>query len=236
MREVDEAVRTDQVSEAAKKYGIAAGAALVIGLAALGGFLWWQGNSEGSLEEQSETLVGALDEYEAGNFDVADQELAALSEDGSPGNMAAAQMLRAAAALEAGRGDDARALYQRVIDNGDVPQAMRDAAQVRLVSAAYDDMEPAEVIERLGPLANADSDWFGSAGELVAMAYLDSGREEDAGKLLVEIAKDEEVPASLRARTRQLAGVLGYDAIEDVEETLAELGADGPAAEPATAQ
>ena len=50
MREVDEAVRTDQVSEAAKKYGVAAGSVLVIGLAALAGFLWWQGSSEGDLE------------------------------------------------------------------------------------------------------------------------------------------------------------------------------------------
>jgi len=55
------------------------------------------------------------------------------------------------------------------------------------------------------------------------MAYLEQGREEQAGPLLVEIASNEDVPDSLRARTRQLAGFLGYDAIEDVEEIMAEI-------------
>ncbi len=38
------------------------------------------------------------------------------------------------------------------------------------------------------------------------------------------------MPQSIRARARQLAGLLGVDAIEDVEETLAEIGGDVPAA------
>ena len=98
----------------------------------------------------------------------------------------------------------------------------------------FDDLDPQVVIDRLGPLAQADNAWFGSAGELVAMAYLEQDRAEQAGPLLVEIARNEDVPESLRARTRQLAGFLGYDAVEDVEEMMAEIAearaANGPAA------
>ena len=79
--------------------------------------------------------------------------------------------------------------------------------------------------------------WFGSAGEMVAMAYLKQGKENLAGPLFAAIAKDDEVPQSLRTRTRQLAGLLGYDAVEDVDETLAELRTEtGEASAPAPAQ
>ena len=70
------------------------------------------------------------------------------------------------------------------------------------------------------PLAVPGNAYFGSAGELVAMAYLEQGEREQAGTLFAAIAKDEDVPQSLRARTRQMAGLLGVDAIEDVDELL----------------
>ena len=51
--------------------------------------------------------------------------------------------------------------------------------------------------------------------------------------MIGEIAKDEEVPESLRSRARQMAGLLGVDAIEDVDQVLDELaeaqGAQGAA-------
>ena len=55
------------------------------------------------------------------------------------------------------------------------------------------------------------------------MAYLKQGRNDLAGPLFAAIAKDENVPATLRSRARQMAGLLGFDAIDDVAETLAEL-------------
>jgi hypothetical protein len=70
----------------------------------------------------------------------------------------------------------------------------------------------------------AGNAWFGSAGELVANAYLDQGKPEQAGPLLVAIAQDETVPQSLRARMLQLAGRYGFDAIDDVDELMSDLG------------
>src|SRR5690606_23932546 len=76
--------------------------------------------------------------------------------------------------------------------------------------------------------------WFGSAGELVGMAYLKQDKKELAGPLFAEIAKDESVPGSLRSRARQLAGLLGYDAVVDVDAALAEMSAaSGASALPA---
>ncbi len=71
-------------------------------------------------------------------------------------------------------------------------------------------MKPDDVIARLKPLAKPGNPWFGSAGELVAMAYLKQGKRDLAGPLFASIAKDENAPKSMRSRARQMAGMLGY--------------------------
>lgn len=223
MREVDEAVRTDHVGDIARKYGIAIGAALVLALAAFGGWLFWQSQKESGREAESEQLVIATDQLEAGNLDIADEQLAALAADGGPGAAASATLLRAGIALQQGRSDEAAALFRQVANDSRAPQAYRDLALIRAVTTEYDDLQPQQVIEQLGPLASAGNPWFGSAGELVAMAYLEQGNTAAAGPLLAQIAQDDNVPPTLRSRTRQLAGVLGFDAVEDVEQTLAEV-------------
>lgn len=224
MREVDEAVRTDEVTGALRKWGWPLGIAVVLGLAGFGGYLYWDSRNEAALERQSEILVQAMDELEAGNLPQADQELATIDGEISPMAKAVANMLRAGIALEGGRTDDAVAFYEQVVADEQVSQATRDAALLRLVTANYDNMDPQAVIDRLGPLAVAGNAWFGSAGELVANAYLDQGKPEQAGPLLVAIAQDETVPQSLRARMLQLAGRYGFDAIDDVDELMSDLG------------
>ena len=222
MREVDEAVRHDEVGDFARKYGWPLGIAFVVALAAFGGFLLWQDRGEGELEAQSEDLVQAIDELEAGNTDIADEELAALAE-GEGGAAIMATMLRAAIALERDDPEAAAALFDQVSANDDISAEMRDIATIRSVSARYDAMEPQAVIDRVGPLAVPDNAYYGSAGELVAHAYLDQGKTAEAGALLADIAGNEEVPSSLRARARELAGLLGVDAIENVDATIAEI-------------
>lgn len=220
MREVDEAVRTDEVTNAARKYGWPVGIGLLLGLAAFGGYLWWDARTEAALERQSEMLVLAMDKLDAGQLDDADAELALIDGDVSPAAFASALMMRAAIAMQEDRFDEAVTFYEQVIANEKAPQPMRDASLVRKVSIRFDQMEPQAIIDELQALARPGTPWFGSAGEMVAHAYLAQDKPELAGPLLVQIAQDETVPDSLRARTRQLAGFYGFDAIEDVGELM----------------
>lgn len=222
MREVDEAVRQDEVAGFAKKYGWPLGITFGLGLAAFGGFLFWQGQTEDDLEAQSEAFVLAIDELEAGNTDIADEELALLAE-GEGGVAMLASMLRAGIAIEDERPADAAALYERVITDPEAPAELRDVATIRSVTLQFDDLDPQEVIDRVGPMAVPDNDFYGSAGELVVHAYLAQGKEDEAGALLLDLANNEDVPQSIRGRARQLAGLLGVDAIEDVNAALSEI-------------
>jgi len=228
MREIDEAVRKDDVEQFAKKYGVILGGALTLALAGFGGYLIWDSQVEAGLEEQSEALVSALDSSQASEFDAATEKVAPLIGDGSPAARTSARFLQAGAALESEKFDEAVALFKQVADDPEAPPALRDLARIREVATNYDDREPAEVIELLKDLAVPGNAFFGSAGELTAIAHIEAGNRAQAGTLFAEIAKDETVPETLRSRARQMAGLLGVDAIEDVEKLLEDEGVISP--------
>ncbi len=225
LREVDEAVRQDSFSHFGKRYGIPVGGLLLAGLLAFGGWLWWDARQEAELERVSERLITATDQLDAENFDSADSAFAELEEGSGPGAAAVAKLARAGIAFRQGRADEAAELYAAVAANGDAPGPFRDFATLREVAINYDKMEPEAVVERMKPLARPGAPFFGSAGELLGAAYLDQDKPELAGPLFAEIAKDETVPESLRSRARQLSGLMGIDAIEDVDEALDEMRA-----------
>jgi hypothetical protein len=119
---------------------------------------------------------------------------------------------RAALALRANDRKTAIGLYQQVEDDGGLPQPYRDLAVVRRTMTEFDQLKPDEIITRLAPLAQAGKPFFGSAGEMTAMAMLNKGDRNGAGQLFARIAADKQVPQSIRARAVQLAGSLGVDA------------------------
>jgi hypothetical protein len=233
LREVDEAMRKDQLGSAAKRYGWLIGGGLFLAMCAFGGYLLWQDSREGTLETASDTLITTLDKLEAGQIEQAEDDLAKLAQ-ADTATAVSAKMAQAAIALGEDRQKDAVALFDEIAADADAPRPYRDLATLRSVATRYEEMEPQQVIDRLKPLATPGNPWFGSAGELVAMAYLKQGKQDLAGALFAAIAKDENVPESLRGRTRQMAGLLGVDAVEDVDETLAQMrGEETAAAAPA---
>ncbi len=229
LREVDDAVRQDQYAEAAQKYGKTIVAVIVLVLAAFGGYLYWESRQNAAREANSEQFVSALDEVQRGNLASGDKALGPVIAAGSDGAQAAARMLKAGIAMEQKKPAEAAAIYDQVSADEQAPEVMRNLATIRAVSARYDTMKPADVIARLKPLAAPGSAWFGPAGELVAMAYLDQGKQAEAGALFAAIARDKDTPETLKARSRQMAGLLGVDAIDDVDTVLGESAA--PAAQ-----
>lgn len=218
LREVDDALRQDQFEGFFKRYGIPVIAVIVVGLAGFGGWLWWHSHQKAEREAHAETFIQALDDVEASNLKAADDKLALLVEDADGGSAAAAKLMRAGIALQNGDAKAASAMYGEVAADGDAPQPLRDLASVRAVAANFDTLPPQEVVDRLKPYAQPGNPFFGIAGELTGFAYLKQNKANLAGPLFAKIARDESQPESLRSRTRQIAGVLGVDAIEDVIE------------------
>jgi hypothetical protein len=221
LREVDEALREDQMVGALQRYGKPLGLALAAGLLGLGGYLYWDHSVKQAAAERSEKTVLALETLTAGptSADAAAKDLAALAKDGSDGSKAAAAMLVAAVKQQQGKGDEAAKAFAAIAADTAVPQPYRDLAAIRDVAIRFDTMPPQQVIDRLKPLAVPGNAWFGSAGEMVGMAYLKAGKPDQAGPLFAAMAKDKGVPKSLRARARLIAGQLGADPGEDPDQT-----------------
>lgn len=229
MREVDDAVRQSDFDSFMASYGKPLFGVIVLGLAAFGGYLFWDGQREGERERASEELVTALDQLEAGNNAAATERLEAIEGEGTAA--VSAKLMRAGIAAEEGRTDEAATLYREVADDTSAPETFRDIALIRSTALRFDAMEPAQVVAAMRPLAVPGDPFFASAGELLAHAYLEQGNRSEAGALFAQISRDESTPESARARMLNMAGILGVDAVDDVQALLdAQRGAAGAAA------
>jgi hypothetical protein len=212
VREVDENLRRDQMAAKAKAYGTWIVAAVVLFLAAVGGYLYWQNSQQKQAEADSEAVSAALDKAAGGNSKRAQAELVPLGDSSNDVTRASALLGQAALALRKNDRKTAIDLYTKVEGDSGLPQPYRDLATVRRTMTEFDNLKPDEIITRLAPLTEPGKPFFGSAGEMTGMAMLAKGDKAGAGQLFAKIAADKQVPQSIRARAAQLAGSLGVDA------------------------
>ena len=212
VREVDENLRRDQLRDMAKTYGKWIVVAVILFLVAVGGYLYWQDRQNQQAAQESEAMSAALDKAEAGNAKGAAAELTPIGTSSSDVNRASARLAQAALALRQNDRKTAIDIYRELAADDGLPQPYRDVATLRGTMTEYDSLKPDEVIARLSPLAEPGKPFFGSAGELVAMAMLAKNDRAGAGRLFAKIAADPQVPQTIRARAVQIAGSLGVDA------------------------
>ena len=216
-REVDEELRKEQLTSTWKRFGLWIVAGVILLLAAIGGLLYWQQQRQERAGEHAETLTALFDDIQAGKTKQVQPRLDQLAKEGSDGYRASAMLTKADLAIQQGNDAAAVAAFQAVADDADLPAPYRELATIRRTAVEYDKVAPAVVIQRLQPLAVAGSPWFGSAGEMVALAYLKQQKPQEAARIFAAMAKDETLPASIRSRSVQMAGALGVDAVQQAD-------------------
>jgi len=204
VREVDEEYRRDQLVGLWQNYGKIAIAVVGGGLLIFAAYLFWQSMSDSKAGKQGEQFDAAL---KADNLD----DLRKIATEGGPGYSALAKFAQADVLLSRNDIKGAVALYAEIAGDSKLPQPFRDRAIVQQTATEYDSLKPQVVVDRLTGLATPNSAWFGTAGEMVAIAYLNLGKRKEAGALFDQIAQapDGTVPDSIRQRAVQQAGVLG---------------------------
>lgn len=212
LREVDENLRRDRLRDFGKKYGNWIGVAVVLFLAASGGFIWWQQHLVQRSEGQVEEISAIYRDIGAGKMGNVSKQLDPLAESRSKAVRASALFTAAAVALEQNDHKLAIAKYREIAGDDGLPKPYRDAGLIRQTALEFDQIKPDEVISRLQPFAKPGNPWFGSTGEMTALAMIKQGKKDEAGRLFAAIAKDKTVPQSIRARAVQIAGSLGIDA------------------------
>ena len=227
VREVDEEVRREAMTETVRRYGLAIVLGVVAILVAVGGVLWWQHDRAAGREALAERYVTTLNDLEARrSVDVAER-LRPLLDSSDVGYSATARLLLAGQAIKKNDMKAAVAAYGEAAGDEGVPEPFRQLALIRQTALEYESLPPAEVERRLAPLARPGQPYFGSAGELVAHARIKAGNLKGAGALLAQIAADSSAPPTIRSRATQLAGSMGVDAVQPEPDDAASQTATG---------
>jgi len=210
-REVDENLRRDQMRDFFKAYGSWLIGVVVLFLVASAGFIWWQQHQAQRAEGEVEQLAQIYKDIGSGDTSAAPQELDTLSKSGSKAVRASALFTRAALALQQNDSKAAVGIYNSIASDSSLPQPYRDAALIRQTAVQFDDLKPEQVIARLEPLTKPGEPWFGTAGEMTALAMMKQGKNQEAGQLFATIAKDQGVPEPIRNRAAEVASSLGVE-------------------------
>ncbi|WP_415643052.1 tetratricopeptide repeat protein [Sphingomonas antarctica] len=214
MREVDDELRRDQAMGLWRRWGRIAIVAIVVGLIAFGGWLFWRNQQYEARGVEGEQMAQSLQKLEANDVTGATALLTPLAASKTNGYRATAQLALAATALDKGDVDGAAKRYAAIAADTSLDQPFRDLAIIRQTAAEYDKLTPAQVVDRLRPLAVPGNSFFGSAGEMTGIAYMRMGKPKVAGTMFAAMAIDQGVPEAMRSRAVQLAAANGVDATQ----------------------
>ncbi|WP_345168722.1 tetratricopeptide repeat protein [Sphingomonas daechungensis] len=212
LREVDENLRRDRLQDFFQKNAKWIALAVILFLAAAGGWIYWEQYQNKKAAEESEQLHAIFNDIAQNKRQTVPQRVEKLEKSGNDIVRATALFTSAALSLEKNDRTAAVAKYREIVNDKGLPDAYRDAGNIRLTALEFDTIKPDEVIARMAPLAKAGNPWFGSAGEMTALALLKQGKRAEAGRMFAAVAADTQVPGSIRARAVQVAGTLGVDA------------------------
>jgi hypothetical protein len=199
-----------------QRYGWLIIGGIILLLALVAGFLWWQNRQQAERGEMGETLTAVFSDVQAQKTKEVAPRLDQLAEEGTAGYRAAALLTKADVAIQEGNDAAAIAAFKAVAEDGELAEPYRNLALIRQTTLEFDKLPAAQVIQRLRPLAQAGTPWFGSAGELVALAHLKQQQPAEAARIFAAIAKDRTLPRSMRSRAVQMAGALGVDATQEL--------------------
>lgn len=199
IREIDEEVRRDKIAEIWRKHGALIVGALVLLVAAVGAWRYWEFHQERQAQAQSARLEAALKASRDGRGEDAERALAEIARDGGQGYALVARFRQAG---EVGRRDatEGARVFDALAADQTVPPVLRDLARLRAAILRVDSATYAELRPMLEPMAAAGQVFRHTAREMLGVAALKAKNFEDAGRWFDQILVDREAPQGLRQR------------------------------------
>jgi hypothetical protein len=200
--EVTEEVRRDRLFALFRKYGWIGGL-VVLGI--VGGAAWseWQ-KSQAATRAQAfgDALTEALD------LSNPEDRTAALAEITSDGSQTGILQLMRASDPETDKAA-ALAALDALASDASQPQTYRDLAVLRRVIVAGADMPVADRRAALDGIAVAGRPFRTLAQEQLAYLLIEEAKTDEAIAALTALSQDQEAPAGLKSRVRQVIVALG---------------------------
>ena len=196
IREVSEEVRRDRMFRLWKKWGPYAIAAIVAVIAGTAAWNWWEHRQR----EAARELGGEFLEAEIAS---PEQQQQLIERAGGPAETLARLRL-AAAYAESGDRREAARLYRKVAASEGLARVYADLARLQAIRLGLPNMDPAEAVSELDPLAAEGAPYRLLALELRAAARLNAGQTDAAHEDLRAILDSPDATRELIERAAAL--------------------------------
>ncbi|MDB5572379.1 MAG: hypothetical protein JWN93_3562 [Hyphomicrobiales bacterium] len=213
IREVEEEYRRDKAIEFWTKYqNWIIGAALLIVVAA-GGWRYYEHQRKIAAEAAGSRFESAVQLVRDGKGKEAEDAFLDIARSGPPGYAMLARF-RAAAELGAREPAEAVKIYDALAADSAVDPLLQNVARLRAAILRVDSADPAEMKQRVEPLAAPTSTFRHSARELLGLSSLRAGDFEAAGRWFDMIVADSQAPQGLRDRAGTMLGLVSAGKVD----------------------
>lgn len=204
-REVDEEYRRDRIAQFWKRYSAAVVGLLILLVAGVGGWRYWQYSERTRAEAAATQYQDAIGTATGGDSEATQKALQDLAGSGPDGYRTMAQFRLAAERGRSSAEEGAKA-FDALAANASMGPALQELARLRAALLRLDGA-PDQALPALEGLANPSGIYRHTAREMLGLAALRRGDYEAAGRWFDQIAADRETPANLRSRLELYAGL-----------------------------
>jgi hypothetical protein len=205
--EVDEEVRREQLQKLWQKYSIHIIAALLLVIAAVGGWRGYQYLEEKKAAEAGDAFNKAVQLSEQGKHTEAEASFNDLVAKGPAGYRMLARF-RAAAEVANKDPQAAAKMFDNLAADSSIGPELQGLARIRAAGLLVDTATYADMVRRLEPEAAAGQTFRHAAREMLALSAFRTNDSTAARKWLDEIELDAETPPSMRSRAEALQALL----------------------------
>ena len=205
--EVDEEVRREQLQKLWQKYSIHIIAALLLVIAAVGGWRGYQYLEEKKAAEAGDAFNKAVQLSEQGKHTEAEASFNDLVAKAPAGYRMLARF-RAAAEVANKDPQAAAKMFDNLAADSGIGPELQGLARIRAAGLLVDTATYADMLRRLEPEATAGQTFRHAAREMLALSAFRANDSTAARKWLDEIELDAETPPSMRSRAEALQALL----------------------------
>ena len=208
IRDVDEDLRQQQLSNLWKKYGKFLIGGIVALILFVTGNVVYKSYWEGEYETLSSDFDAAMELAEQDEIVKASQAFDALLKSGVSGYEVLGLFNQVKLHLDVDEKDKAVELYDYFYEHGTSDIAYRELAQLQAVMLLVDSADYDVIKQRVEKIAYAQSTWRFLALEMQAISALKFDKKAEAREILDKIEQDLEAADDVRARAQQLKSII----------------------------
>lgn len=208
VREVQEEMRRERLAQLWDRYGVIAivlAALLVVGV---GGYKYFEYSSQKSREAAGQQFEAAAQLAVVGKAKEAQQAFETLAKSGPAGYRALSGLRAAGALAEENKRAEAVTAYDAVAKDANADVVLRDFAALQAALLRVDEADWTEMQNRLKDLINDGNAWRASARELLGLAAMKAGKQDEARKAFEQILGDSAATPATAQRAQVMMTIL----------------------------